>query len=275
MEYIRPKTIEDAVSAIAAGGVDLLSGGTDYFPGLRDEPPSADILDLSAISALRGISLGPDEWRIGSMATWTDVIAADLPPAFDGLKAAAREVGSVQVQNRATLAGNLCNASPAADGVPPLLTLDAEVELISPRGPRRLALDAFITGNRRTELAPDELMTAILIPQGSGQGAASFIKLGARKYLVISIAMVAARLSVDNGQIADAAIAVGSCSEVATRLRELERVLTGCAVVDAATHVTAEALGALSPITDVRASDAYRCEAALELVRRAVARAAA
>jgi CO/xanthine dehydrogenase FAD-binding subunit len=274
MEFARPTSIDEAVALLAAGEWDVLSGGTDYFPGLRDEPPAAPILDISAISDLRGIERTADGWRIGALATWSDIIRADLPPAFDGLKAASREVGSVQVQNRATLAGNLCNASPAADGVPPLLTLDAQVELASPDGRRRLPLDAFILGNRKTALAADEFVTGILVPERTSRGASAFLKLGARKYLVISIAMVAVRLVIEDGRITGAAIAVGSCSEVAKRLTGLETQVIGHLPADAAALITADAVADLSPISDVRAPAAYRAQAAVEILRRAIRMAA-
>ena len=145
------------------------------------------------------------------------MIAAPLPPAFDALKAAAAEVGSVQIQNAATVAGNLCNASPTADGVPPLLTLDAEVEVWSAHTKRRMPLAAFLVGPRQTALHPTELVAAIHVPKASGAGQSAFFKLGARKYLVISIAMVAVRISVVNGNLRAAAIAMGSCAPVARR----------------------------------------------------------
>lgn len=209
---------------------------------------------------------------IGGRATWTELLRADLPPAFDALKLAAREVGSIQIQNRGTVAGNLCNASPAADGVPPLLALDAEVELASTRGQRILPLGDFIHGNRHTARQPDELLVAVRIPRASTSGVSHFLKLGARSYLVISIAMVATRIALDGaGRIEEAAIAVGACSAVAQRLRRLETALIG-------RHAGNEALDAvadwpfdeLSPIDDVRASAAYRRRAAAELVRRAL-----
>src|SRR3546814_5531922 len=104
---------------------------------------------------------------------------------------------------------NLCNASPAADGVPPLLALEAEVELASRDGLRRLALDAFILGNRKTARRPDELVTAIIVPKPSGRARSRFLKLGARKYLVISIVMVATLLDLDDdGRVAKARVAV-------------------------------------------------------------------
>jgi len=209
---------------------------------------------------------------IGGRATWTELLRADLPPAFDALKLAAREVGSIQIQNRGTVAGNLCNASPAADGVPPLLALDAEVELASARGRRVLPLGDFILGYRKTARQPDELLVAVRIPRASISGVSHFLKLGARSYLVISIAMVAIRIALDEtGRIEEAAIAVGACSAVAQRLRRLETALIGRQSGEEALAAVAGCpFDELSPIDDVRASAAYRSRAAAELVRRAL-----
>lgn len=270
MDFARPSQIDEALALLASGAWDILSGGTDYYPSLRDEPPTAPILDISAISELRGISRDADGWRIGALATWIDVIRADLPPAFDGLKLAAREVGSIQIQNRATLVGNLCNASPAADGVPPLLVLDAAVEIASAQGRRVVPLSEFVLGNRHTAVTNGEIVTAVLVPERAGRGVSSFVKLGSRKYLVISIAMVAVRLVVDAGRVVEAAVSVGACSEVARRLYGLEEVLVGVQVDDVVKAVTAEHFADLDPISDVRASAGYRRDAAQELVRRAL-----
>jgi CO/xanthine dehydrogenase FAD-binding subunit len=195
-----------------------------------------------------------------------------LPPCFDGLRAAARQVGSVQVQNSGTLGGNLCNASPAADGVPPLLTLDASVELTSTAGSRVLTLDEFLIGYRQTALRPDELLTAVLVPRGTEDARSEFLKLGLRRYLVISVVMVAAGIVVgQNGRVAEARIAVGACSPVAQRLRSLETDLVDRFVdEDLGESATADHLSVLSPIDDVRGTAAYRLEAALALVRRAL-----
>jgi len=212
--------------------------------------------------------------RIGAAATWTDVIRADLTPAFDALKQAAREVGSVQIQNAGTVAGNICNASPAADGVPPLLALDAQVELASAaRGTRVVPVQNFITGVRETILAADELVTAIIVPRPPANMVSGFEKLGSRRYLVISIVMSAANIVLDPaGRIAEARVAVGSCSAVAQRLGKLEADLIG--QDPSAVSLSNEHLAPLAPIDDVRGSAAYRIEAARHQIARAIQKAA-
>ena len=274
MHYAAPEKLEEALEVLSAGPVRILAGGTDFYPALRDRPVAFDTLDITRIEGLRGIELTDRGWRIGATTTWTDVVRADLPPAFDGLKAAAREVGSVQIQNGGTVAGNLCNASPAADGVPPLLSLDAEVELLSRAGRRTLALEDFITGARQTALGEGELVSAVLVPAQPEGARSAFSKLGARTYLVISIAMVAALLAPDAaGRVAHARIAVGACSPVACRLPELEAALVGAAFEPAALTACVDRgqLAPLSPIDDVRGAAGYRLEAVEELLRRALA----
>jgi CO/xanthine dehydrogenase FAD-binding subunit len=269
--FLRPRSLQEAVDALATPGIQILAGGTDFYPALGDRHLSAPVLDITAIGELSGIREEPSQFRIAGGTSWTQLVATPLPRCFDALKAAAREVGSIQIQNRGTVAGNLCNASPAADGVPPLLALDAEVELISRNGMRRLKLAEFITGNRKTERRPDELLSAVLVPR-TIEGPSVFLKLGARRYLVISIAMVAAILEGDEkGRVARARIAVGSCSVVARRLPELERSLLGAPMSPGiGDHVEASHLAALSPIDDVRATASYRGDAARTLIARAL-----
>ncbi|MGE0279305.1 MAG: xanthine dehydrogenase family protein subunit M [Rhizobiaceae bacterium] len=270
--YAKPTSLNDALALLGDGDWTILAGGTDFYPALGSKPLRQDVLDINGLEELRGISATDSHILIGARTTWTDILRAELPSAFDGLKQAAREVGSVQIQNCGTVAGNLCNASPAADGAPPLLTLDAEVELQSARGPRVLPLSEFILGNRKTVLARDELLTGIRVPTAATKGASAFLKLGARRYLVISIAMVAARLVADaEGKILSAAVAVGSCSAVAQRLVEVEQSLTGLPLGQALAEAAMTAkLDELSPIDDVRGSADYRGEAARELVARAL-----
>jgi CO/xanthine dehydrogenase FAD-binding subunit len=270
--YLRPDSLSDALEALRANPCVILAGGTDFYPARVGRALDDDVLDITALDELRGVSQAEDHWRIGALTTWTDIIEAPLPACFRSLKLAARELGGVQIQNAGTIAGNLCNASPAADGVPPLIALDASVELASASGTRLLALGDFITGNRDTARGPDEVVTAIRVPRRSAATASTFLKLGSRKYLVISIVMVAVTLEPRDGAVGRVAIAVGACSPVAQRLTVLEDALTGAALAsDLAGMVEAQHIeAALTPIDDIRGSGAYRREAALTLVRRAL-----
>lgn len=270
MSYLAATELQEALALAGRGGVHVIAGGTDWFPARAERPFEGDLLDISRIAGLRGLSRQEGLWRIGATTTWTDILRADLPPAFAGLKAAAREVGSVQIQNTGTVAGNICNASPAADGVPPLLALDARVELTAQDGRRELPLGAFITGPRQTLRREGELVTAILVPDPSPGARSSFVKLGARRYLVISICMVAVTAEVTGGLLRDPRIAVGAASPVARRLPSLEARLEGKPPAEAAASLRAADVGALSPIDDVRATAGYRREAVIELLRRAL-----
>jgi CO/xanthine dehydrogenase FAD-binding subunit len=272
--YFRPPSLSDALAALAARPAMLplipLAGGTDYYPARVVHLPDEAILDLTALPGLRRIEARADYWWIPCLTTWTDIIEASLPSVFDGLKQAARQVGGVQIQNAGTLVGNVCNASPAADGVPCLLAMEAEVELASAAGIRTLPLADFVLGSRKTARRPDELLLGLRIPRADETAGSVFLKLGARHYLVISIAMVAAVISREaDGRITRARIAVGSCAATAQRLPALEAALIGSRG-DALT-ILDEHLTPLTPIDDIRATAAYRRQAVGTLLRRAVA----
>jgi CO/xanthine dehydrogenase FAD-binding subunit len=277
--YARPQALDEAL-ALREGGAQIIAGGTDFYPARVGRPlydrDVVRVLDLTALSDLRGIREEGDRYRIGALTSWTDIAEAPLPAQFYCLQAAAREVGGRQIQNRGTIGGNLCNASPAADGVPAMLALGAEIELLSRAGKRRLPLSDFILGPRQIALKPDEIAAAILIPRPKGAAHSSFIKLGTRKYLVISIVMAAGYLDVVGSRIAEARIAVGACSPVAQRLPALEAALKGeVAISNLARLVRPDHLASLKPIDDVRASADYREEAALAVVRHLLAELAA
>jgi len=271
VDYFRPNSVAEALMIAERGGMRIAAGCTDLFPATQQQRLPGPILDITGIQALRGVSRSWNSYRIGATTTWTDIVRADLPPAFDALKQAALEVGAVQIQNSGTVAGNLCNASPAADGVPPLLALDASVELQSKSGVRSLPLGEFLTGVRQTALQPGEVVTAVTVPEAA-RGRSRFLKLGARKHLVISIVMAAVRLDVVDGQVREAAVSVGSCSPVAARLPAVEAALANAPMDDslAALVQDADVAAALTPIADIRGDADYRYDAAAELVRRAV-----
>jgi CO/xanthine dehydrogenase FAD-binding subunit len=271
LQYFLPETVAEATAGLTTKSWQIIAGGTDFYPARADRPVRDDVMDISGLQELRGIAQEKNQTRIGALATWTDVVRADLPAKFRGLQLAAREVGAQQIQNAATVAGNLCNASPAADGVPPLLTLNAQIELSSAIGQRILPLDQFILGNRRTACEPNEMLTAILIPNDAQAANSHFMKLGSRQYLVISYVMVATLLEGDaDGLISQARISVGACSEVACRLADLETALVGQPLTSAGAIMTPAHLSVLSPIDDIRASADYRLAAALEYVRRSL-----
>ncbi len=273
-QYFRPAHLEDALAALNAGRWTILAGGTDFYPARVGRPLDDDVLDISGLEGLRAIEERDDHWRLPALATWTDVLRAHLPPWFDGLKAAAREIGGAQIQNVGTVCGNICNASPAADGIPVLLSLDATVEIASASAQTLAPLGALVRGNRETVLASDQMVLGVRIPKPAGTRAGgAFLKLGARRYLVISIVMAAAALEVDAaGRVARAAVSLGACSPVARRLQALEDALVG-RPCDGTLGAAAEArhLAGLAPIDDVRGSAAYRGDAALTVTRRVLA----
>lgn len=269
--YHRPDTLEEALAIRAAGPVTVLAGGTDVYPAKVaragwGDPRHGDILDITAVPGLRGIIDEAAAWRIGALTTWTDLVRSELPAQFDGLKLAAREVGGVQIQNRGTIAGNICTASPAGDGAPNLLALEAGVELASRHGRRVVPMDAFIDGYRHTQCRSDEIVTALLIPKRGSGFRGHFLKLGARKYLVISIVMVAGVIEADRqDRITAARLAVGACSAIPQRLHALEAALIGQPSATAAEVAARSHFDCLAPLDDIRGSAAYRREAALSL----------
>ncbi len=273
MRYEIPTDLETALQLYAVKGSRIIAGGTDVYPSSQQGHSPRNLIDLTSIPELSGITLTNDIYRIGAATTWTDIIKADLPPSFDALKQAAREVGSIQIQNAGTIGGNICNASPAADGVPPLLALDAQVELVSAsRGTRVMALSDFILHVRKTSLSEDEILSAVLIPNPLKGEKSAFEKLGSRRYLVISITMTAANITFnDNGIITSAKIAVGACSPVAQRLPALEADMIGKTPDEVA--ITPQHLSPLKPIDDVRGTGDYRLDVVAEQCKRAAMRA--
>ena len=256
--YVRPESTEEALDLLATGNWRILAGGTDFYPAQGNRPIRDDILDIDRLDGLAAIRLLDDHVLIGARASWTDVLRADLPPSFDALKLAAREVGSIQIQNRGTVAGNLCNASPAADGVPPLLTLDASVELASADGVRVLPLDDFILGNRKTARRPDELVVAVRFPVASPKAGYYFEEMTQRHgdFAICAVAAVAEDNVVRLG--------VGGVAE-----RSTVREWTGLAEVDIddALNQYAWELGGSD---DIHATAEYRRQLVRRLGRRAI-----
>ena len=271
--YYRPDKINEALDSLSREKLTIAAGCTDLLPSTQQDNLGDNILDISGIKSLRNIDFENGFRRIGSGVTWTDIVENNnLPNCYDMLKECSLQIGSQQIQNLGTIGGNLCNASPAADGVPCLLSLDASIELLSVNGKRVLKLEDFIKGSRKTELQNNEILSAVLIPKEAEIGRSSFLKLGARKYLVISIAMIACKLNLEKDIISDIAISVGSCSAVAKRIKSLENLLIGKSIKDELTTIILNYnyKNYLSPINDIRGTNTYRLKASKVLVKNTI-----
>lgn len=280
MTYARPLQLDAALGALARAPHLVVAGGTDVYPALVGRAIGQPLLDVSAVDAMRGVVAADGALRIGALSTWSEIARLPLPPYCAALVQAAREIGGLQIQNRGTIGGNLCNASPAADGIPPLLALDARVELACADGTRTLPLAQFVLGNRRTARRRDELLVAVQLPRRSPAAVSTFLKLGHRRYLVISIAMVAVVLDFDaHDRVSFCGVAVGACAETARRLPQLEARLLQLPRAVLAQRAAAladdAALAPLAPIDDVRGTRAYRLDAVRTLIVRALTELAA
>ena len=272
MNYFQPNDLNSALDVLQNNSdLTIAAGCTDLFPITNNMSLDKNILDITNIKSIKGFQFNSKETKIGSATTWTDIINENLPSCYDMLKACAKEVGSIQIQNLGTIGGNICNASPAADSIPCLLALDAKLELSSANNQRIIPIDEFILGSRKTKLEQGEILTSIIIPKEKENGSSSFRKIGARKYLVISISMVACRILISNNIIEDISISVGSCSEVAKRIFSIERQLIKKDInEDIFNQVDFSQLKEISPITDIRSTHVYRLKASQSLIKDVV-----
>jgi len=274
-EVLRPSTIEEALAALGANpDARPIAGGTDLVVQLRDGRRSVvRVVDLGRLG-LGGIRETADGLAIGA-ATTMDEIARDPAVArfSPGLAAAAGWVGAWPIQCRATLGGNLANASPAADGAPPLLVAGARVRARSLAGEREIAIEELFLGPGRTALAAGELITSVLLPEPLPAGGGErFFKLGPRREQVLSIVSLAARVaSVESGRLRGVRLALGAVAPTPLRAPRTEARLEGAAPDPATLAEAARILdGEIAPIDDLRATAAYRRHAAAVLLRRAL-----
>ena len=276
MQFIRPTTWSEALQAKADHPEAWpVAGGTDVLVELNfDRRRPEAILDLSSVAELRPWTREDDHVRLGAGTTYTDVLR-DLGGMLPGLTVASRSVGSPQIRNRGTIAGNLGSASPAGDAHPPLLASGAEVEVASVRGPRRIPIDDFYLGVKRHALAPDELIAAIRVPVAPGPQ--QYAKIGTRNAMVIAVCSFAVALDPVRRRVGTG---IGSAAPTPRRAVEAEGFLTerlderglweGSGSLDDETLMRFGALvaGAAQPIDDVRGTAAYRRHALSVLARR-------
>lgn len=270
MKVVSARTLDEALVAmaeIAATNADarVLAGGTDLMVELesgRTSPEGIErIVDVWKLDALRGIVAEDGGVRFGALTTCAELLRTPLATErADLLVRAAAEVGAVQIQNRATIGGNLGTASPAADLNPVLVALGARVRLASTRGMRELAVEEFLTGYRTTARAKDELIESVLVPERPRGELRRFKKVGTRRAQSIAKLVVALAWTEDDGRFRDVRGAAGSLADRTVRLHALERGLAGTlrgpAIVRAAANASARQ--DVAPRDDVRSTARYR-----------------
>ena len=274
-EYTAPATLDDALGIKKERGAEarVIAGGTDLILRMRDKVFSPSVLiDLRRLS-LDGIALSDNELRLGAFVSLSQVLeSADIERLFPALPAGCREFAGPPIRNRGTLGGNIVNASPAADLVPPLIAYDASIVLSSSDGDRVLQLMAFFVGPGQSVMEPDEILTEIRLPLMPASSAATFIKLGQRRSMAISQVNLTTRLSVDeSSMVSEARIVLGSVAPVPMRAVAAEEFLLGKELSEKLLNRAAKkARDEVTPISDVRASLSYRLEMVEVLVRRAL-----
>ena len=273
LEVLRPRDLTDALRMLRAAGGERptpLAGGTDLLVYLNAGVPSGRrFLDLWGLAELRGIRAGKDGVRLGALATFSEIREhAALRRRFPALVAAAAEVGGRQIQNRATLGGNIANASPAGDSLPALMALDALVHARSVAGERSIAFGALYQGYRALALAPDELITGVAIPFPPARSRQFFRKVGTRRAQSISkVVMGAVARSGRGGRLDHVRLAWGSVAPVTLRAARAEQALLGVPPSPAAAARARTALMAdIAPIDDIRSDREYRLTVAGRLL---------
>ncbi len=279
-DYVRIGAVDELLALFETSSypVRLIAGGTDLLT--RIEPDSAErvlVADIGDVDELAGLEITGEGLRIGAATKLADLEGSELlRGALGVLAGAAARVGSPQIRNLATIGGNVCNASPAADTLPPLLILEARAEMVSPRGLRTVPLDEFFVGPGQTVMNKDELLAALLIPTPPKGAVAAYMKQSPRRAMDLAVVGVGVLLAREGNGL-QARIALGAVAPTPLRAVQAERLLEGAIELDGNVISQAAKLAAqeVAPISDVRASAEYRSEMVRALTERAVRELAA
>lgn len=279
-DYVRIGSVDELLALFETSSypVRLIAGGTDLLT--RIEPDSAErvlVADIGDVDELAGLVTTGEGLRVGAATKLADLEGSELLSGVLGVLAdGAAQVGSPQIRNLATIGGNVCNASPAADTVPPLLILDARAELVSPRGLRTVPLDEFFIGPGQTVMSKDEFLAAVLIPTQPKGAVAVYLKQSPRRAMDLAVVGVGALLAWEGNGL-QARIALGAVAPTPLRAVQAERLLEGAIELEGDVISRAAALAAqeAAPINDVRASAEYRKEMVRALTERALHQLAA
>jgi CO/xanthine dehydrogenase FAD-binding subunit len=265
IDVLEPKALGDALNVLRerSDRIRLIAGGTDAIIQLKDQTlGTKELLDISRVKELRYIRKDGLTIRIGALSTYSDIVESSLlNQSCRVLVDASKMIGSLQIQNRATIGGNLANASPAGDTIPPLYALAATVTVQNHTGTRHIPIERFFLGYRKIDLRPDELITEISFEAVERPSDVAFLKVGLREGHFISVANVAVWIQWARAVIrtADIRVALGAVAPVVIRARKCEEFLRGRALEeDVIWHAGQIASGESSPISDIRASAEYR-----------------
>lgn len=278
---ILPGNVKECVQALAQHGASakLVAGGTDLLPQLKNHVlKPAVVVDLSGVAPLRELALDGSGLRVGAAVTARELErdARLQAPAWRGLAESGALVGSVQVRHLATVGGNICNAAPSADMIPPLLALDAVAVIAGPRGERRVPLRDFITGVRKTVLAADELLLELAIPDPGPNSGGAYLRHTPRRELDIAVVGVGSQVTLASGVCKKARIALAAVAPTPVHATAAERALEGQTLTPQKIEEAATlAVEAARPISDQRGSAEFRRHLVRVLTRRTLTTALA
>jgi carbon-monoxide dehydrogenase medium subunit len=275
----KPVRLREALELMGVlESVKPIAGGTDLLPLMRERAIAVEeIVDIQNLHELKGITLKNGALKIGALTTLTEVLESPLVAEKAlALREAVGQIGSVQTRNHGTLAGNLCNASPAADSAPVLMVLGAQLSIASTKGTRKVPVEELFAGPKMNSLEKDELVTDILIPELPPGSGAAFEKLGRRRGITLAVVNAAAYLEMDRKKCLDTRISVGAIAATPIRLPVVETTYKDRELTPEVIEESSRACYALvSPVDDVRASAEYRREMACVLVKRVIVKALA
>ena len=272
--YLSPRTLDEAIAALQQPGAHALAGGTDFVVHLRSRAlRPTQVVDLHDLG-LADVREDDGKVTIGALSTFNEILASPvLHREVPALVEAAAQIGATQCRNMATIGGNLCSAVPSADSAPPLLVREATLRIVGPAGERTIPVTDLFAGPKETSLLPGEILTEVQVPRRPANSGEAFVKLGRRQAMTLAVVNAAAYLEVnpDDGRVEVARIALGAVAPTPIRARRAEAHLVGRPFSeDRAREAARLAAGETRPISDLRASAAYRRQVSEVLVYRAL-----
>ena len=275
MRYEAPRTLAAAIALLsnANGRARLMAGGTDLLVQIRAGRAEPELLvDLKHIHEMTSIVAENGTFRIGAAVSAMEIVEhEELANAWPGVIDGVKLIGSIQVKGRATLGGNLCNASPAADGVPPLIAAAARVSIVGPEGTREVAVEDLVTGPGKTSLAPGELVTSVLLPPRAPRSGDAYLRFTPRTEMDIAVVGAAVNLTLDRNDVCThARVSLGAVAERALLAPEAAAAIIGSKVDSIAlARLSAAASAACRPIDDKRGTQDFRIKVAGVMALRA------